>query len=600
MAGVSVPVQAVQHQYLITEPIDGVSEDLPSLRDPDRRCYYKEEVGGLVMGGYEPKPIPWTPKNGIPKDFHFQLLEDNWEQFEQLLIPAIERVPALAEIGIRKMINGPEGFTPDGNFILGEAPELKGFFVSAGFNAYGIAAGGGAGKALAEWIAQGEPSMDLWPVDIRRFGAHHRDTNFLIDRALESSSKHYAMSWPYDEPETGRLLRISPLYYCLKEQRCCFGSKFGWERPNWFAPKSEEPKDTHSYGRQNWFSYVGEEHRHTREGVALFDQTSFAKFLLQGPDAEATLSWICANDVAKPTGRIIYTQLCNQHGGVEADLTVCRLAEDTYYIITGTGYANRDFNWISLHIPKGLQAKLIDVTSMYCVLALMGPQSRRVLSSIVDEDLSNEAFPFATCRDIIIAGTVARAMRITFVGELGWELHIPVESAVTAYNHLMEAGKPYGIVNAGYRAIESLRLEKGYRIWGTDVSPDYTPFEAGLGWAVKLKPQIPFLGRQSLEEKENQRLQKRLAFFAVDDSDTILLGGETIYRNGERVGWLSSGGYGYTLQQGVGMGYVSHANGVDRNYLIAGEYELEVACERVSCSLHLRPVFDPKSTRVKQ
>ena len=277
--------------------------------------------------------------------------------------------------------------------------------------------------------------------------------------------------------------------------------------------------------------------------------------MLQGPDAEATLSWICANDVAKPTGRIIYTQLCNQHGGVEADLTVCRLAEDTYYIITGTGYANRDFN---------------------------------------------EAFPFATCRDIIIAGTVAHAMRITFVGELGWELHTPVESAVTAYNHLMEAGKPYGIVNAGYRAIESLRLEKGYRIWGTDVSPDYTPFEAGLGWAVKLKPQIPFLGRQSLEEKENQRLQKRLAFFAVDDSDTILLGGETIYRNGERVGWLSSGGYGYTLQQGVGMGYVSHANGVDRNYLIAGEYELEVACERVSCSLHLRPVFDPKSTRVKQ
>jgi len=598
LAGVSVPLQSVQHQYLITEPIPGVPRDLPTLRDPDRLIYFKEEVGGLAMGGYEPNPIAWAV-DGIPPGFHFTLLDSDWDHFEPMMEQALARVPALATAGVKQLVNGPESFTPDGNFILGEAPELRNFYVGAGFNAFGIASAGGAGKALAEWVAGGEPPMDLWPVDIRRFGRLHRDDHVVRQRTLEAYAKHYTIAFPHEEYESARGLRVSPLYHRLKDQGACFGSKLGWERPNWFARAGETPRDAYSFGRQNWFEAVGGEHRACREAVALFDQSSFAKFLMVGRDAEAALSWICANDVSRPVGSVVYTQMLNRRGGIECDLTVSRIDRDAYYIVTGTGFATHDFDWIARNIPQGQDARLLDVTSAYAVLALMGPRARDVLQQVTQDDVSNAAFPFAACRDIVVAGAAVRALRMTYVGELGWELHVPAESAGAVYDRLMQAGSRYGIANAGYRAIESLRLEKGYRAWAGDIGPDYTPLEAALGWAVKLRQDTPFLGREALVAQREKGLARRLAGFSVDDPSVVLLGRETIYRDGERVGWLSSGGWGYTAGRNVGFGYVRNEAGITDEYLAGGRYELEIATRRVPAALHLRPLYDPEMSRVK-
>ncbi|MDQ7246853.1 GcvT family protein [Dongia sedimenti] len=602
LAGVSVPLQAVQHQYIVTEAL-GAPKNLPTLRDPDRLIYFKEEVGGLVMGGYEHNPVPWLPQGDmgdLPENFAFQLLENDLEHFEPLLEQALARVPALASTGIKQIINGPESFTPDGNFILGEAPELENFFVGAGFNAFGIASGGGAGRALAEWVAGGEPPMDLWAVDIRRFGALHRDRRWVLTRTLEAYAHHYSMAWPYEELTTGRPLRVSPLYERLKAQGAVFGSKLGWERPNWFAPQGVEPWDVYTYERQNWFDHVGAEHKACREKVALFDQTSFAKFLLLGQDAEAALSWICSNDVAKQPGSLVYTQMLNARGGIECDLTVTRRADDAYYIVTGTGFATHDFHWIRSHIPEGLDARLVDVSGAFGALALMGPRAREVLQAVAQGDLSNQAFPFGTAQEIMVSGAPVFALRVTYVGELGWELHIPMDSLGTVYEALMQAGKSHGIVNAGYRAIESLRLEKFYRAWSSDISPDHSPLEAGMAWAVKLKKNTPFLGREALVAQAAKKLPKLLACFTVDDQSVVLLGRETIFRNGKQVGWLSSGGYGYTLGTNIGIGYVrDRENGVTPEEVASGSYELEIACKRYPAKVSLQPLYDPKMERVK-
>lgn len=599
MAGVSVPVTSVQHQYLITEPF-GIPRDLPTLRDPDRLIYFKEEVQGLVMGGYEPNPIPWAEK-GIPQDFHFQLLQEDWGHFESIMEQALARVPRLSEVGASKLINGPEAFTPDGNFILGEAPEVRGYYVGAGFNAFGIASAGGAGRALAEWVAAGEPPMDLWPVDIRRFGSVHRDPDWVRERTLEHYAKHYTIAWPEEQPYSARGTRRSPLYDRLRAHGACFGWKMGWERPNWYAPPGMEPKDEYSFERPNWFEAVGREHQATRERVALFDSTSFSKFLLLGQDAEAALSWICSNNIARPPGSVIYTQMCNARGGIECDLTLTRLAEDSFYIVTGTAFATHDGDWIRRNIPPGLDARLVDITSSRAVLALMGPMARNVLSRLTRTDLSNAAFPFGTARELNFLGSGAQvlALRITYVGELGWELHIPVESAIPVYDALMDAGAEFGIVNAGYRAIESLRLEKGYRLWAADIGPDYSPLEAGLGFALKLGKDIPFLGREALMAQSKNPLTKRLCAFTVDDPQAFLYGRETIYRNGERVGWITSGGYGYTLEKMIGYGYVRRADGVSDEYLSSGEYSLEVATRRVPAKIAMGALWDPKMERVK-
>ncbi|MFS2179538.1 FAD-dependent oxidoreductase [Rhizobium pisi] len=597
--GVNVPLVSVEHQYIITEPF-GVPSNLPTLRDPDRLTYYKEEVGGIVMGGYEPNPIPWAEK-GVPDGFHYTLLDSNFDHFEQIMEQALGRVPALENVGVKQLLNGPESFTPDGNFILGEAPELKNFFIGAGFNAFGIASAGGAGMALAEWVAKGEPPYDLWPVDIRRFGRPHFDTDWVRTRTLEAYGKHYTMAWPFEEHSSGRPCRKSPLYDRLKAQGACFGEKLGWERPNWFADlfANEEPKDVYSYTRQNWFDAVGREHKAVREAAVIFDQTSFAKFVLKGRDAEATLSWIASNDVARPVGSLVYTQMLNDKGGIECDVTVARVAEDEYYIVTGTGFATHDFNWIARNIPAAMHAELVDVTSAYSVLSLMGPNSRAVLEKVTGSDVSNAAFPFGQVRTIGISGCPVRALRITYVGELGYELHIPIEYATTVYDALMASGGEFGLVNAGYRAIESCRLEKGYRAWGSDIGPDHTPIEAGLGWAVKMRKNIPFRGREAIERQLSGGVKKRLACFVPEDADTVLLGRETIYRNGKRVGWLSSGGFGYTLGKPIGYGYVRNPDGVTEDFILSGTYELDVAMERIPCKVSLAPLYDPDMARVK-
>jgi 4-methylaminobutanoate oxidase (formaldehyde-forming) len=599
-AGVNVPLVSVEHQYMITEPIDGITTDMPTLRDPDRLTYYKEEVGGLVMGGYEPNPIPWAI-DGIPEGFHYTLLGSNFDHFEQIVDQALGRVPSLENAGVRQLLNGPESFTPDGNFILGEAPELKNFYVGAGFNAFGIAAGGGAGMALAEWVARGEPPFDLWPVDIRRFGRPHFDTDWVRTRTLEAYGKHYTMAWPNEEHDSGRPCRKSPLYEQLKVRGACFGEKLGWERPNWFADLAtgEEARDVYSFGRPNWFDAVGREHLAARTAAVLIDQTSFAKFALKGPDAEAALSWIAANDVAKPIGSLVYTQMLNDKGGIECDLTVARVAEDEYYIVTGTGFATHDFDWIRRNIPDGFNAQLFDITSVNAVLSMMGPRSRTILEAVTRADLSNAGFPFGTARTIGIAGCPVRALRITYVGELGWELHLPVEYATTVFDALMVAGVEHGLVPAGYRAIESLRLEKGYRAWGSDIGPDHTPHEAGLGWATKLRKNIDFKGRAAVEAQHRDGVKKMMACFVVDDPKIVLAGRETIYRNGVRAGWLTSAGYGYTIGASIGYGYVRNRAGVDAEHVVIGEYELEVATERVPCTVQLEPLYDPAMTRIK-
>jgi glycine cleavage system aminomethyltransferase T/glycine/D-amino acid oxidase-like deaminating enzyme len=593
--GVNVPLVSLQHQYMVTEPIEGVTRDLPTLRDPDRLTYFKEEVGGLVMGGYEANPMPWA-QNGIPAGFHYSLLDSDFDHFEQFMDLSIGRVPALARAGVAQLVNGPESFTPDGNFILGEAPELRNFFVGAGFNAFGIAAGGGAGMALAEWVAKGAPPFDLWPVDIRRFGRVHRDDDWIRTRTYEAYGKHYAMAWPSEEYDSARPVRKSPLYGRLRDAGAVFGEKLGWERANWFAAGSDQPRDIYTYGRGNWHGAVGREHKAGREAAVLFDQSSFAKFTLTGRDAAAALSWIAANDVDRPVGHLIYTQMLNDLGGIECDLTCARLAEDAFYIVTGTGFATHDFDWIARNIPDGMQARLSDVTRDFAVLSLMGPRARDILAAICDDDVSNAGFAFARVREITVAGCAVRALRITYVGELGWELHVPVADAATVYDALLRVGAPLGLVNAGYRAIETMRLEKGYRAWGADIGPDHTPVEAGLGWAVKKGGD--YRGRAAVERQRDGGVAKMMATFSAAP-DVILHGRETIFRDGVRVGWLSSGGYGHWVGKSIGMGYVRNADGVDADFVLGGKYELEVATQRVPCTVHLAPLYDPTMARVR-
>lgn len=595
LAGVNVPLVSMQHQYLITEPIEGVTPSLPTLRDPDHGTYFKEEVGGLIMGGYEPHPLAHDPLKGPVRAF--RLLDPQWQQFQQLSELAVRRVPALESAGVRQLVCGAESFTPDGYFILGEAPELRGFFVGAGFNSFGIAAAGGAGGALAEWIVTGEPQSDLWPVDIRRFGAQHRAVGWVRRRTTEAYARHYALPWD-DERTSGRPLRRSPLYERLAQAGAVFGEKYGWERPNWFAPAGVARSEPPTPWRGASFEHVGAEHRAVRERVGLFDQTSFAKFLVIGRDAEADLTRICANDVTRPPGRIVYTQMLNSRGGIECDLTVARLAADRYYIVTGTAFAAHDADWIRRNLPAQSGTQLVDVTSAHAVLSLFGPGARAVLASLTEDDVSNAAFPFATVREIAVAGAPLLALRVTYVGELGWELHCPVEYAATVYDAIIEAGRSHGIANCGYRAIESLRLEKGYRAWGAELASTCTPLEAGLGFAVKLASGQDFIGRSALLAQAERPLARRLICVSATP-DVMLLGRETLYRDGERVGYLTSAGYGYSVGRSIGYGYVRRAEGIDNDWLEAGGYELEVAGERVPATYHARALYDPGMERIK-
>jgi len=598
MSGVTVPLHACEHMYIVTNPIDGVTPDLPVMRDADGHIYFKEEVAGLLMGGFDPWAKPWGMA-GIPEGFSFGTLPEDWSKFELLMRNAIQRVPALESAQVRLLMNGPESFTPDNYFILGEAPEIRRYYVGAGFCSGGIAAAGGAGRALAEWIVEDRPSMDLWQADIRRFAPFHASPEFLRERASEIVGVHYFVAFPNRELETGRGLRLSPLYERLRDKRACFGNKMGWERANWFAPDGVAPETVYSFGRQNWFPYAAAEHRACREGVAVFDQSSFSKFCLEGPDAEAALQRLCANDVAVAPGRVVYTGMLNERGGFESDLTVTRLGADAYLIVTGSAQTTRDADWIRRHVPDGARAALTDVTGAYAVLGVMGPRSRDLLSRLTRTDLSNAAFPFAASREIWLGRALVRASRITYVGELGWELYVPVEFAAGVYDALHAAGGDLGLVDAGYYAIESLRVEKAYRAWGRELTTDDTPLEAGLGFAVRFDKAAPFIGREALLAQRGKPLGKRLCSFVLDDPDALPLGDEPVWCDGSIVGSTSSAAYGHTLGRAVAMGYVSRPGGVDAAYLSQARFEIEIAGDRFAARGSLKAPYDPDSLRVK-
>ncbi len=598
LGGVTVPLHPVEHMYVVTRPFDGVPPDLPVMRDPDGHVYFKEEVGGLVMGGFEPVAKPWLSRD-VPEDFAFTLLKEDWQQFEILMTNAMVRVPALASAEVHRLVNGPESFTPDNQFILGEAPELRRFFVGAGFNSAGIASAGGAGRALAEWIVEGRPTMDLWPVDIRRFARWHGNERWLRERMVEAVGLHYAMAWPLRDYKSGRGVRRSPLHDRLRAKGAAFGSKMGWERANWFATDGARPETVYSFGSQNWMPYAAAEHRAAREAVAVFDQTSFAKLLLEGPDAEAVLQRLCANDVAVPPGKVVYTGMLSERGGYESDLTVTRLAADAYFIVTGTAQATRDADWIRRHIPEEARARLADVTSSHAVLSVMGPGSRALLQPLTGADLSSAAFPFGTMQEIGIGHAVVRAVRITYVGELGWELYVPIECAAGVYDAVVETGADLGLRDAGYYALESLRLEKGYRAWGRDVTPDDTPLEAGLEFAVRLDKPGGFIGREALLAQKERGIRKRLVIFTLEDADARPWGDEPILRDGTLVGWVTSAAFGHTLGRPVAMGYVRHAERVDPAFVESGAYEIEIAGERFRARAHLRAPYDPAGARAR-
>ncbi|WP_313192581.1 FAD-dependent oxidoreductase [Shinella zoogloeoides] len=599
MCGVPVPLHSAEHMYIVTGRIEGVHPDLPVMRDPDGYIYFKEEVGGLVMGGFEPEAKPWGMA-GIPDDFEFALLPDDWDQFEILMQNALQRVPQLATSEVRKFYNGPESFTPDNNFILGEAPELKNFYVGAGFNSMGIASAGGAGRALAEWIVNSAPTMDLWPVDIRRFANFNNNPRWLHDRVKETLGLHYAMPWPNRELDTARPFRRSPLYDRLAAKGACFGSKMGWERANWFAADGEAPVTDYAFGRQNWHAAVRREMKATREAAGLFDQTSFAKLLVQGRDAAAALNRICAAEIDVEIGRSIYTGMLNERGGYESDLTVMRLAADRFLIVTGSAQAVHDADWIRRNIPADAHVTLTDVTSAYAVLALMGPKSREILGRLTSADLSGEGFPFATIREIDIGYATAYANRMTYVGELGWELIVPTEFAVGVYEALQEAGRDLGLVDCGYYALEALRLEKGYRAWSRELTPDIDPYQAGLAFAVTLDKPGGFIGRDAVAAaKARGTPSRRIVQFTVDDAGPMLWGGELILREGKPVGEVRSAAYGHTLGRSVALALIEHAGGVGRAFLEGGRFEVELAGERFAVTAHLAAAYDPKGLRVK-
>ena len=598
MCGVTVPLHSAEHMYIVTGKVAGVHPDLPVLRDPDGYIYVKEEVGGLLMGGFEPHAKPWA-MDGIPENFEFGVLPDDWDQFQILMENALIRLPALETAEIKTFMNGPESFTPDNNFILGEAPELKNFFVGAGFNSIGIASGGGAGRALAEWIVQGEPTLDLWPVDIRRFAKFYDNDTFLHDRVKEVLGLHYVMPWPNRELASSRPFRRSPLYDRLVAKNALFGSKMGWERPNFFAPSKADARLDYSFGRQNWFAYAAAEHEAAREGVAIFDLTSFSKFLLQGRDAQSVLQYLCANNLDIPIGGSVYTGLLNHRGNFESDLTVSRIGDDRFLIVTGTAQTTRDAHWIRRNLPEGKQVYLSDVTSAYAVIAVMGPLSRQLLSKLTKASLDNTAFPFGTVRDIGIGPATVIAARRTYVGELGWELYIPVELAASVYDALMEAGAALGAKDAGYYAIESLRLEKGYRAWGRELTPDYNPFEAGLGFAADLN-KSDFLGRAALVAAKGKPLSRRLLSFTGMTADTPLAhGGELVLRNGEPAGEITSAAYGHTLGGIVALGYVTTGSAAVNAEFLSARYELDIAGDRVPVKASLKAPYDPTNARVK-
>ena len=596
--GIRVPLYPCEHMYVVTEPLDFVHPGLPVLRDTDGHVYVKEDTGKLLVGSFEPEGKP-IPMEQLPDDPHFVELPEDWEHFELPFMKAIEILPALEHAGIARFINGPESFTPDLLFALGEAPGFPRCFVAAGFNSEGIELGAGAGKALAEWVATGEPSMDLSEVDVARFHPFQVNERYLHHRAGESLGLHYKMHWPYKQREASRPVRKSPLHDRLAGRNACFGEAAGWERALWFAPEGVEAKSEYSHARPNWFPYTGEEHRAVREGVAIFDQSSFGKHLVQGRDACMALQRLCTANVDVPVGKIVYTHMLNNRGGIEADMTANRLAEDRYLIVSSATCQARDKVWIERNLGSDENVTLTDVTSGYVVLSVQGPSSRALLSKLTDADLSNEGFAFGTSQEIDVGFARVVANRLTYVGELGWELYIPSEFSMPVYDLIVESGQEFNLRHAGYHALEHLRSERGYREYELDLTPSDTPYEAGLGFVVKMDKPGGFVGREALAGRRGKAATRRLVLFKLADAEPILFRDELIRLDGQIVGHMSSGAFGFTLGRSVGMGYVHHEDGVTEELLANGSFEIEIACERYPAEASFRPFYDPTGKRIR-
>jgi len=595
MAGVNVPIIPMAHQYLFTEALEGVHPGLPQLRDPDNLVYFREEVGGLCMGGYEREPAPWS-LDGIPSDFNGKLLAPDMARFEPIMEGAIRRVPAMEDARVSRVINGPEAFTPDNEYILGES-EVRGFWVAAGFSAHGIAGAGGIGRQMATWIVDGEPELDLWKMDIRRFGAAYRSQAHTLARSIENYATYYDIHYPNEERQSGRPLRTSPTYELLTGLGASFGEKSGWERPNWFesnAAAGDESLRPRGWAGIHWSPAIGAEAMATRSTAGLFDESSFAKLDVSGAGATAFLGRMCANDIDRAVGSIVYTQLLDRRGGIQADLTVTRLEAARYLLVTGTAVGNHDAAWLRQHLPDDDSVAIRDVTGGRVCYGLWGPRARDILAAATRDDVSNDGFPYLTAREITVGSVPVLGLRVTYVGELGWELYAPAEYGRALWTTLWEAGRAHGMVAGGYRAIDALRLEKGYRVWSSDITPDETPFDAGLGFAVALDKGPDFIGRDALVAAKATGPRKRLRCLVLDDPGSVCLGNEPVRVSGEVVGRVTSGGYGFAVQRSIAYAYLPSALAA-----IGTRGEVEVFGEWVGFEAAREPLFDPTGARIR-
>jgi 4-methylaminobutanoate oxidase (formaldehyde-forming) len=597
MVNVSVPLHAAEHMHAVTMPIEGLKRHFPTVRDFDGETYFKSEADGILLGGFEAVSKPWGMQ-GIPDEFMFTELNQDWDQFQPFMDCALSRFPAMETAQIRHLSIVPESFTPDTVFMVGEAPGVKNFFVGCGMNSVGIQSAGGVGLALSHWIVDGNPEEQLWPIDIKRYFPWQQNAKYLHDRIVESVGVLYQHHYPNRQRITARPVICSPIHDRLADNRAAFSMVAGWERADWFAPEGVEPVHQYSWDKPNWLEYQSEEHMAVRDGVGMYDLTSMGKLLIKGADAEQFLQKVCSNDMAAPVGKVVYTPLLNEKGGFETDVTITRFSEDSFFLVTAAATLIHDYDYLNRLIPEDARVTITDVTQGYSMLAVMGPKSRELLQTLTDADLSNEAFPYGTAQEIDVAYARPWALRMSYVGELGWELYIPSMFTLPVFDAIMEQGKQFGLRLVGMQAVNSLRLETGYRHWESDITPDETPYEAGLGFGVKLD-NGDFIGRDALVKQKEAGIKRKLVMFTPDDTEVMLYGSEPMYRDGVWMDNLRSGAFGFKVGSAVGMGYVKNDEGITEEWILAGKYELEVQGQMIPAKVHVRSPYDPKNERTK-